>query len=110
MKMTPARKAARGQDCMVRIPGICNGNPETTVLAHYRLSGYCGTGMKPDDFVFGAFACSSCHDACDFRTQTDFTHAEIRLMHAEGILRTQSLVLDEQAEDDPREPKTQRIT
>ncbi|MBC7213069.1 MAG: DUF1364 family protein, partial [Pseudomonas sp.] len=24
------RESARGQDCTVRIPGICNFNPETT--------------------------------------------------------------------------------
>ena len=31
------RKEAKGRECMVRLPGICNFNPETTVLAHYRL-------------------------------------------------------------------------
>jgi hypothetical protein len=88
-KMTPARKAAKGQPCMVRIPGICNGNPETTVLAHYRLAGYCGGGMKPDDEVFGAWACSACHDEVDGRTRSHaFTRDELRLMHAEGVLRT----------------------
>ena len=28
------RKLAKGRDCQVRLPGICNGNPETVVLAH----------------------------------------------------------------------------
>ena len=28
------RNSARGQDCTLRIPGVCNFNPETTVLAH----------------------------------------------------------------------------
>ena len=87
--MTKLRKAARGMPCMVRIPGICNGNPETTVLAHYRLAGYCGTGIKPDDDVFGAWACSNCHDLIDGRMRCAMTHAELRLAHAEGILRTQ---------------------
>ena len=32
-KMTAARREAKGQPCMVRIPGVCNGDPETTVLA-----------------------------------------------------------------------------
>ena len=57
-KMTEARKSAKGQPCMVRLPGVCNGDPETTVLAHYRMSGYCGTGMKPPDEM-GAWACSA---------------------------------------------------
>ncbi len=28
------RDSARGQDCTVRIPGTCNFDPATTVLAH----------------------------------------------------------------------------
>ena len=81
------RNLAKGKPCMVRLPGICNGNPETTVLAHYRLSGTCGAGMKPDDQQ-GAWACSACHDEVDRRTrklENDF----VRLAHAEGVLRTQ---------------------
>ena len=80
------RDLANGKPCQVRIPGICNGNPETTVLAHYRLAGLCGVGMKPSDLV-GAWACSSCHHEIDRRTricELDF----VRLAHAEGCLRT----------------------
>lgn len=39
------RKTARGRECQLRVPGVCNFNPETTVLAHYRLAGTCGTGI-----------------------------------------------------------------
>lgn len=86
--MANLRKAARGRKCTVRIPGYCNGNPETSVLAHYRLAGTCGTGCKPDD-IQGAIACSACHDLIDGRTKTtDYTRDELRLMHAEGVLRT----------------------
>lgn len=84
--MTSLRKAARGKPCMVRIPDVCNGNPETTVLAHYRLNS--GAGMKPHDLQ-GAWACSACHDACDGRLKTAYTHEQLRLMHAEGCFRTQ---------------------
>ncbi|SUH16020.1 putative bacteriophage protein [Salmonella enterica subsp. enterica] len=49
--MANLRKEARGRECQVRIYGVCNGNPETTVLAHYRMAGICGTGMKPDDLI-----------------------------------------------------------
>ncbi|EOT9064066.1 nuclease domain-containing protein [Escherichia coli] len=65
--MANLRKEARGRECQVRIYGVCNGNPETTVLAHYRMAGICGTGMKPDDLI-GAWACSACHDEIDRRT------------------------------------------
>lgn len=85
MKLTDL---ARGEPCQVRIPGICNGNPETTVAAHYRLAGLCGVGMKPHA-ILCAHACSSCHDAIDGRTGTgDYTRAELRLAHAEAVMRT----------------------
>ena len=80
------RDLARDKPCMVRLPGICNGDSATTVLAHYRLSGTCGGGMKPDDWQ-GAWACSACHDEADRRTrklETGF----VRLCHAEGMIRT----------------------
>lgn len=82
------RKLARGKPCMVRLPNICNGDSATTVLAHYRMAGTCGGGMKPDDWQ-GAWACSNCHDAIDGRIRTLYPREQLRLMHAEGVLRTQ---------------------
>ena len=82
------RQLARGKLCMVRLPG-CTGGGEadgTVVLAHYRMAGYCGMGMKPPDEL-GAWCCASCHDHVDRRVRTleaDF----VRLAHAEGVLRT----------------------
>lgn len=85
------RKLARDKPCQVRLPG-CNGGGETTVLAHYRLGNYCGAGLKPSDW-FGAWACSACHDLVDFRVRMpDASRAEIRLAHAEGVLRTQEAI------------------
>ena len=55
MKKIDLRKAARSRACTVRIPGVCNHNPETSVLAHYRLAGTCGTAIKPHDMQ-GAIA------------------------------------------------------
>lgn len=85
--MTDLRKLARGQDCMVRIPGICNFNPETVVLAHFRMPGTCGVGMKPSDWQ-ASLCCSACHDAVDQRTPTQYTKAELDMMMCQGILRT----------------------
>ncbi len=87
--MTNYRKLAKGQPCLIRLPG-CNHNPETTVTAHYRLAGYAGIGMKPDDYDWGAWACSACHDLVDGRTKTQMSREIIRLAHAEGVLRTQA--------------------
>lgn len=81
------RALARNQECQVRIPGICNGDPATTVLAHYRLAGTCGVGMKPSDWQ-AAWCCSECHDALDQRVPTQYSHESLALMFCEGILRT----------------------
>ncbi len=62
------RQSANGKDCLVRFPGICNHNPETTVAAHIRIAGLCGVGQKPSDLLT-VRACSACHDEMDGRTQ-----------------------------------------
>ena len=72
---------------MIRLEGICNHNPETTVLAHIRLPGVSGMGLKADDLL-GAWACSSCHDAVDRRSNTDLDRDYVRLAHLEGMVRT----------------------
>ncbi|MGQ0285838.1 DUF1364 domain-containing protein [Pasteurellaceae bacterium 22721_9_1] len=88
------RKKAKGRECQVRLVGICNHNPETTVLAHYRMAGLNGIGQKPDD-VFGAFCCLTCHNAIDGRVRTSYTREELRLAHAEGVFRTQAILRQE---------------
>lgn len=91
--MSKLTKEARGRECQVRIPGVCNFNPEATVLAHYRLAGTCGTAIKPDD-TQAAWACSACHDEVDRRTRLIDAN-DARLMHAEGVMRTQEILRKE---------------
>jgi hypothetical protein len=82
------RKEAKGRGCMVRLPGICNFNSETVVLAHIRLAGVSGMGMKSPDLI-GAWACSACHDEIDGRThKSGLSHDELRLAHYDGMART----------------------
>lgn len=85
--MTNLRKEARGRGCMVRIPRVCSHNSETVVLAHVRMAGISGMGIKADDLL-GAWACSSCHDAIDRRTNTDLDRDYVALLHLEGVIRT----------------------
>jgi hypothetical protein len=84
--VTDLRKEARGRDCQVRIPGVCNFNAETSVLAHARLAGLTGTGMKAPD-VMAAIACSACHDEIDGRTRL-LEREFVRTCFYEGVLRT----------------------
>ena len=82
------RKEAKGRGCMVRLPGICNFNSENVVLAHIRLQGVSGMGMKSPDLI-GAWACSACHDELDGRTRkSGLSRDELRLAHYDGMVRT----------------------
>ena len=84
--MTDLRQLARGRPCLVRIPNVCNGDPETTVLAHYRLIGISGIGLKSPDLI-AAWCCSSCHAYID-TPQPEELGARIRLAFANGVFRT----------------------
>ena len=66
-KMTPIRRAARGQDCTLQFPAVCNFDPATTVLCHsnYLADGK-GMGLKAPDLA-AAFGCAACHDLLDGR-------------------------------------------
>lgn len=57
-------QSAKGENCTLRIGGVCNHNSETTIFAH--LKGNKGTGTKNHD-LFGIYCCSSCHDFLDDR-------------------------------------------
>ncbi len=85
------RKEAQGRLCQVRIPNVCNHNPDTVVLAH--LNG-AGMGLKQHDLL-GAWACSACHDAIDGRSSPDYTKDELKLMHLEGMVRTIQILAGE---------------
>ncbi|MBG4630668.1 DUF1364 family protein [Pseudomonas aeruginosa] len=67
MKLTSQslRKSARGQECTLRLPGICSFDPERTVLCHLPV-GMKGVGMKSPD-LFAVFADDCCHAVLDGR-------------------------------------------
>jgi len=94
-RQTKLTKAANGRDCQVRLPG-CPNNTETTVLAHYRLAGTCGMGIKPNNLQ-GAWADDYCHGVCDGRIKAPegMTREDIRLAHAEGVMRTIDILVRE---------------
>lgn len=89
-KISPIRKSAEGQQCMVRVPGVCRGGTETTVLAH--LNG-AGMGGKAHD-ICGAYACSDCHAWLDGGYAKNSTRDERDLLHLQGVIRTQPILMD----------------
>jgi len=91
--MTILRDYAKGKPCTIREPLICNGNRETTVLAHWRQIDISGAGLKAPD-VLAAFACSACHDWVDSRSDNDVDRDKRELAHLRGIMRTQVWLLE----------------
>lgn len=92
--MSKLTDESKGRPCLVRIPGYCEPNPETTVPAHLRMAGLTGGGQKAPD-LFHAHACAVCHDVVDGRRKTDYSRDEIRRWHLEGIIRTQAVLARE---------------
>ena len=91
--MSKIRQSARGEDCTIRIPGVCNFNPETVVLCHpntHRAGK--GKGLKAADEL-GAYGCSDCHAVVDGngRRSPDMTPDAVELAfwhgHAETYLK-----------------------
>ena len=63
--MSRITKSANGEDCQVRIIGVCKGDPAYTIWSHCRhgAAGK-GRGIKSID-VAGAYACTACDAAYD---------------------------------------------
>lgn len=86
--MSAITESARGEKCTVRIPFVCNHNPDTVVFAHINgiRFGH-GAGIKTK---LGAYACSACHDVLDGRVRRPqgMTKHDLLLAHYEGVLET----------------------
>lgn len=87
---TNLREKARGRDCQIRLIGICNFDPATSVLAH--LNG-AGMGMKHDD-VHASISCAKCHAAVDGASTKELSADDLELALHQGIRRTQSIWIE----------------
>lgn len=83
------RESARNQYCTLRLPGHCNGDPETVVLSHLPF-GTRGMGIKASD-THACWSCSGCHDALDGRVylqvDTEILLEQCLRAHAETMAR-----------------------
>jgi hypothetical protein len=84
---------ARGQDCQVNLPYICNQNSETVVAAHSNFIEH-GHAMsiKAHD-IFIAFCCSDCHREID--QGSTLTKEEKRFYWTRGHIRTLLIMLEQ---------------
>lgn len=93
-KTTPIRRAARGQGCTLRLPGVCNFDPDTTVLCHSNfLADGKGMGLKAPDTA-AAFGCAACHDVLDGRRPRPdgFSRLDLEGAFYAGMRRTHQLL------------------
>ncbi|MFZ6813565.1 nuclease domain-containing protein [Undibacterium sp. Rencai35W] len=92
-KMTPIRKAARGQECCLRFP-FCNYDIQTTVLCHSNLlEDGKGAGLKAPDTA-AAFGCSACHDMLDGRCKRpdDFSYELMIALFKDAVVHTHRIL------------------
>ena len=90
--MSKITQSAEGEHCTIRLPMICNHNPDTVVFCHINSirHGH-GVGIKTH---FGAYGCSSCHDAIDGRVKTQYQSVELKNALYEAVLETLSKLID----------------
>ncbi len=87
-------KSAKGQKCQVRLPGICNHNPETVIFAHLNGAGLAMKAMP----IHGSYCCSNCHDVVDgrdYKALQDIGMHRLKLYLLEGVIRTQEIMVKE---------------
>ena len=69
-------ESAQGEECTLRLAGICSYRTDTTVWAHLPDESK-GGSTKADD-ISGCYACQACHDVIDGRCRTHTLTAEDR--------------------------------
>jgi hypothetical protein len=92
---TPGRKrqdirdSARGEECLVRIPGVCRGGTEHTIWSHAPLGAAGkGRGIKSID-IAGAYCCTACDAALDqAQRPADMTRDQVLLDWFNGHMRS----------------------
>lgn len=94
--MSKIRESANGMPCQIRLIGICNHDPRTTVWAHANGSAAGkGIGMKSHDLL-GSYACSNCHDVYDRRKPAPelFVREQVELAFWEGHARSLVILIE----------------
>ncbi len=88
--MSKITESARGEDCQVRLPGVCSFDPTQTVWAHANgAAAGKGMGHKSPD-ALGAYACYSCHMVIDghLPLPADLSREDVLIAFHEGHQRS----------------------
>lgn len=70
-------QSAKGEDCTLRLTGVCNFNPETTIAAH--IGSRRGMACKCGDNMV-VYSCSNCHGEIDSCSRESYAADKIRAL------------------------------
>ena len=87
--MSKLRKSAKGQQCQIRIPGVCRNETETVCLCHLNGAGWARKSLD----IHAAYGCQFCHNAVDGRLPTGWDNDLLKLWFLEGVIRTQEIMV-----------------
>ena len=94
---------ARGMPCLMRMPGICNRDPETTVAAHSNSRAHGKAGARKADDQYSVWSCHACHTWLDQgpapRAQKD---AAFMRAHLDQVLMWRAIATDNRRPDADR--------
>lgn len=88
--MSKIRASANGEDCLVRMPGVCTFDPAKTIWSHARwLSAGKGRSLKAHDLC-GAYCCTNCDAVYDGQTKppAGMTREQVDLDWFHGHMRS----------------------
>jgi hypothetical protein len=86
------RESARGEACTLQLPGICGGDPATTVLCHVQYEGGVMGGKASD--LSACYGCAECHSAIDGRVRARISREELQWFKTRAVLRTLERLVD----------------
>lgn len=88
------RDSAKGEQCCIRLEGVCSFDPEKTVFAHV-VGVRMGHGMALKTSI-GCYADNKCHDVVDGRVKrpAHLSHEAVRIAFYEGVIETQLKLLE----------------
>lgn len=78
--------SAKGENCTLSIPGVCNYDPDTVVFCHHND----GTGgsNKFTGPLTGGYGCYSCHQIIDGRDDKTWHKPDIEFFKRRSMIRT----------------------
>jgi hypothetical protein len=82
---------AEGKECLIRVPGVCQGGTDTTVACHANESALGkAKGLKAHDWA-AAWGCWRCHHFVDFEVKVAKSIRDAYLR--DGIKRTRLAIM-----------------